>query len=589
MAATPLNLNLATFASPVFIAEQHPVGARSGYSYFYNGHVVYSFHRQAVAIFPELNPDTLKVKPYGIADAAHVVVGDQLFPVKPGKFKRIGKHDHFYFIKNDELFRPQGQNCRLVAVEGADVKTLKVIDEDLAEDKDHVFFNRNLQGLRKDQLGEYQIRDYTLMLVHGEQALYILGQRVDVDAASVRFVDKKDVQGWGAVLHAQDTAGELCILVDLRAKQGERRVKVVRGAGVNAAAEAQLTEWEAKAQAEKRKSPLIPGDFNASLAENISRLGQWFSEDFADKWDMQKSNLSLYRLVATYLKWCGEAYGEDGNVAHLEHGFALFKRFSLYSWLCPEILHHAAHLYVEAGQTAEALECCETAFQFRYAKFAELLADESLQSLHVLPEFSQLEKAFAASGDDYKCISLALLDASEESLRSHAEDEPFSRWMRQYLLYQFRFYQQSELQVRVQRSRGVEQASWQLLAQKNQFYFEHYMLLEGPHEVISPQGKLQWEAFLRYHEYAQLEPQAYLRMADILFCEAHQWASWKHKHFADTRQVLAPRIEEAGQLLAYFRELAAELTAERKAELLESAKGLAMVQIMQASGKPLFS
>ena len=589
MAKKPLHLDIATFASPVFIVEQHPLGSGSGYSYFYNGHVIYSFYKQTVAIFPQLNPDTLKVKPYGIADANHVVAGAQLFEVKPSKFKRIGKYDHFYFIKNGDLYRPQGKGASLVAVEGADAKTFKVIDEDIAEDQDAVFFNRSMQGINKAKLGNYQVRDYSLMLVHGEQDLYILGQQVDVDAASLTFVDKKEVQGWGAVLHAQDAVGEMRIVVSLRAKQGESRVRVVRGgACARQEAEAQLIEWQTAAQVEKRKSPLIPGDFNASPGENLDRLGRWLNEDFADRWAMQRTNLSLYRLVATYLQWCAEAFQNDGNARHLELGFVLFKRFALYSWLCPEILHQAARLYVYAGELAEAFACCDQAFQFRYSKFPQLLADESLRLLHALPEFSQLQKDFAASEHDFKCISLPLLEACEEAITANADDEVFCSWLRQYLLYQFHFYQQSELDARAQRSVGTEQARWQQLAEKNQFYFQRHMLLEGPHEVISPQGKLQWEAFLRYHEYNQLAPLAYLRMADILFCEAHQWASWKYNHFEDTRQVLAPRIKEASQLLAYFRELVGELTAERQTELLELAQGFAMVQIMQASGKQLF-
>ncbi|RUO25857.1 hypothetical protein CWE09_03765 [Aliidiomarina minuta] len=457
------------------------------------------------------------MKPYCIADANHVVVGDQVIAVKPGKFKRIGKHSHFYFIGDGQLYKLQGKPITLVPVAGPDVKTFKVLDEDTAEDKD----------------------------------------------------------------------GEMRILVTLRPQQDQSQVRVLRGKEIKDEADRCLAIREKAEQEEKRKSPLLPGDFSGSLTENLVCLGQWLTEDFAARWAMQRTNLQLYRLVSVYLKWCTEAFQDDHQEAHLKKGLSLFQRFPLFSWLHPEMLYHAAQLYVQAGQPEQAIDCCKKAFHYRSAHIAEFLADESLRPLKLHPEFIQLQKEVKASEDDFEYVSLPLIEACEQAIESQEDDKAFTSWMRQQLLYKFRFYQQSELISRIAKSSEPEKLNWQRLAQKNQFYFEHYMLLEGPGEVISEEGKRQWNAFLLYHEYQQLQPLAYLRMADIFFREAHQWANWKCQHFEDTRQVLAPRIKEAGQLIAYFQELMTALDEDTKTLVQESAENYSLVQIMRASGKPL--
>lgn len=585
MAKNNLELTSASFASPAFIDKKNP-GGGPDYHYFFNGEVVYSYEAKS-RIFTqlELDPDTLKIKPYGLADANRVAVANRTFQVKPSKFKRVGKYDHYYFIKEGQVYRPGWSDMSLQPLPDMDAASLKVIDEFIAEDANYVYFRGRDTGIAKDRLGPYfATLSSGIMVVLGQKGVFFLDQFIDVDAETFKVVKTFPKGKSYCFFQAQDKNGDIWISINVSpAFNGESRLTLLRGENAQAEAEATM----AADQQPPVESTLIPGDFNQGLQANLARLNLWLTTDFASKWSQNKSNLQLYRLINAYLAWCVEAYQADKNDDYLVQGIAQFEAISIYSWLHPELLHNAARLYVLAGEWDKALLSCQQAMHFRYQKFADIFTDPVLQPLKKLTEFESLSLAFKKLGKHFAHISLPLLDACENAVQHAQDDSQFATWLRGNILYKYDFYKYSELTALVESTQGGEAAMWQALAEKNHFYFQHYMLLEGPEEAISDEGQRQWQYFLLYHEYQQLNPLVYIRMANILFCEAHSWSSWKYDHFEDNRQVLAPRIKEASQLIGYFQQLFPQIKADEQQSLLTAAQKYGVVQMMQISGKSL--
>lgn len=271
-------INAATFATPIFLYAADPLAKKSSkYSYFYNGHLVYCYFKDVIRPLPQIDIHSFKARPYGIADSQHVVVGDCVHECPASGFKRVGKHGHFYFVQGADVFTwhqaTAQQRSHLQPIPELDGKTLKVVDEDFATDANWLWFFRNLPGIRKSALGNYQVCDYDWMLLESENGVFLAGQRLDIEANALRWVRKDDTAPIGAIFHGQDAQGDIFILVKRQPEQPPI-VEVMRDRECVAAVKANWKLQQAKQAAEKAAEKEQARDVNwlRTQAQNYDLL-----------------------------------------------------------------------------------------------------------------------------------------------------------------------------------------------------------------------------------------------------------------------------------------------------------------------------
>ncbi|MCW8128668.1 hypothetical protein [Microbulbifer halophilus] len=137
-----VNHQTATPVAPIRIATLSP--ARQEISYFFNGHYYYAIlgpNPFKFVALPWLDEKSLKTKECFLGDDKTTIIGTEFFEVPLRRSKRIGKDAHNYFKVADEIYSASEAPCHfeLQPHKEIDARSLKVLDEDYAVDKDYYF------------------------------------------------------------------------------------------------------------------------------------------------------------------------------------------------------------------------------------------------------------------------------------------------------------------------------------------------------------------------------------------------------------------------------------------------------------------
>lgn len=302
--------------------------------------------------------------------------------------------------------------------------------------------------------------------------------------------------------------------------------------------------------------------------KSLEVIERWFNEDFDAKWEAHRETSEFYNLIQYYLALCCHAFKQKPDPSFLDAGIQVYLSMAHHSWLNPSILHNAACVYWLAGEDESALDCIELAMDFRYPGMAGLLNDEDLEGLKSTPRFRRLSEQYQALKSKFNYVTLELFEAFESF--AVQQPESFVRFMREHLLANFRFYDISELSVRLDSSEGDEEREyWQRLAEFNNSYLYKYMLMEEPVDLLTEQGKANYRRFQQYRHYRILNPLVFAKVSEQLFHHAHYWAS-RHKGFFNRRD--SALLSQSFQLFEEFNVATESLCSEKKDELMSKAR-----------------
>lgn len=316
------------------------------------------------------------------------------------------------------------------------------------------------------------------------------------------------------------------------------------------------------------KPTRLPEIDQLSTVKSLRLIEHWFKEDFATKWEAHRETPEFYNLIQYYLALCCDAYKEKPDPDFLDAGIQVYLSMAHYSWLNPSILHNAACIYWLAGQKESALDCVELALNFRYSGMDSLLNDEDLEGLRSEPRFQYLSEQYLSLKAKFSYVTLELFEVFENYTVQQSED--FIRFMRNHLLANFRFYDISELSARIDSSESDDEREyWQRLAAYNNSYLYNYMLLDEPMDLLTDQGKANYQRFQQYRHYRILNPLVFAKVSEQLFHHAHYWAS-RHKGTFNQRD--SALLSQSFQLFEEFNVATESLCYEKRYELMEKAK-----------------
>jgi len=312
----------------------------------------------------------------------------------------------------------------------------------------------------------------------------------------------------------------------------------------------------------------LPAIGKLSPIKPLELIERWFNKDFDAKWEVHRENPEFYNLIQYYLAHCCDAYKETSDSSFLDAGIQVYLSIAPYSWLNPSILHNAACIYWLAGEQKNSLDCIELALDFRYAGMASLLSDNDLDGLKNTPRFCRLLNKYQELKPKFNYVTLELFDVFENF--SVQESDSFVGFMRSHLLTHFRFYDISELHARIDSCEDDDEREyWQRLAELNNRYLYKYMLMDEPMDLLTEQGKANYQLFQQYRHYRILNPLVFAKVAEQLFHHAHYWAS-KHKGFFNQRD--SALLSQSFQLFEEFNVATEGLCSEKKSELMLKAR-----------------
>lgn len=324
----------------------------------------------------------------------------------------------------------------------------------------------------------------------------------------------------------------------------------------------------------------LPAVEHLSSIESLAVIERWFNEDFDLKWESFQESSELYNLIQYYLALCCDAYKEKPDRAFLEAGIQVYLSMAQYSWLNPCILHNAACVYWLAGEQDSALDCIELALNFRYAGMESLLSDDDLEGLKEHPRFSYLANKYQRLKPKFNYVTPELFEAFENF--AVQQSESFTRFMRSHLLKNFRFYDISELSARIDSSENDDEREyWQRLASFNNNYLYNYMLMDEPMDLLTEQGKANYQLFQQYRHYRVLNPLVFAKVAEQLFHHAHYWGSRHHGFFNRRDSAL---LSQSFQLFQEFNVATESLCSEKRSELMEKAREYDIFNYMEKLG-----
>jgi len=321
----------------------------------------------------------------------------------------------------------------------------------------------------------------------------------------------------------------------------------------------------------------LPEVEHLSPIKSLALIEQWFSEDFDLKWETYQESPEFYNLIQYYLALCCDAYKEQKNAAFLDAGVQVYLSVAQYSWLNPSILHNAACVYGLNGEQDCALDCIELALDFRYAGMESLLNDNDLKELKVHPRFCSLANKYQTLKPKFNYVSVELFEAFEEF--SVQQSGSFVRFMRNHLLKNFRFYDISDLSARIDGSENDEEREyWQRLAFYNNHYLYNFMLMDEPMDLLTEQGKANYQLFQQYRHYRVLNPLVFAKVSEQLFHHAHYWGNQHHGFFNERDSAL---LSQSFQLFQEFNIAIETLSREKREELIQKAKAYDIFNYME--------
>lgn len=319
-------------------------------------------------------------------------------------------------------------------------------------------------------------------------------------------------------------------------------------------------------KAEKRMQ--LPTIGQLSSVKSLELIEHWFKKDFEAKWEVHRETPEFYNLIQYYLALCCDAYKQKPDPSFLESGIQAYLSMAPYSWLNPSILHNAACVYWLAGEQEHALDCIELAMDFRYTGMDSLLNDEDLEGLKDIPRFRQLAEEYQTLKPKFNYVTLELFEVFENF--TVQQSETFVRFMRNHLLTNFRFYDISELNARIDSCEDDDEREyWQRLAAYNNSYLYNYMLIDEPMDLLTEQGRANYQRFQQYRHYRILNPLVFAKVSEQLFHHAHYWAS-KHEGFFNKRD--SAILSQSFQLFEEFNVATESLCNEKKDELMSKAR-----------------
>ncbi|MDV6315155.1 TPR end-of-group domain-containing protein [Idiomarina sp. HP20-50] len=329
------------------------------------------------------------------------------------------------------------------------------------------------------------------------------------------------------------------------------------------------------------KGMQLPAVEDFSTLKSLELIEKWFSKNFDEKWETYRETSEFYNLIQYYLALCCDAYKRQPDPSFLDAGIQLYLSMAHYSWINPSILHNAACVYWLADEEESALDCIELALNFRYSGMASLFNDEDLKPLRESPRFQRLLVQYETLKPKFNYITLELFEVFENF--SVQQPESFIRFMRSHLLKNFRFYDISELSARLDTCEDDEEREyWQRLAALNNRYLYNYMLVDEPMELLTEEGKANYQRFQQYRHYRVLNPLVFAKVSEQLFHHAHYWAS---KHKGNFNQRDSALLSQSFQLFEEFNVSTESLCFEKKRELMEKAKEYDIFDYMEQLAK----
>jgi len=324
----------------------------------------------------------------------------------------------------------------------------------------------------------------------------------------------------------------------------------------------------------------LPKAENLSPIKSLALIERWFNEDFDVKWETYQESPEFYNLIQYYLALCCDAYKEKPDQAFLDAGVQVYLSMAQFSWLNPSILHNAACVYWLAGEQDSALDCIELALDFRYTGMESLLHDEDLDGLKEHPRFRCLSNKYQTLKPKFNYVTPELFEAFENF--AVQQSDSFVRFMRGHLLKNFRFYDISELSARIDSCENDDEREyWQRLASFNNNYLYNYMLMDEPMDLLTEQGKANYQLFQQYRHYRVLNPLVFAKVAEQLFHHAHYWGSQHHGFFNQRDSAL---LQQSFQLFQEFHVATESLCSEKRNELMAKAKEYDIFNYMEKLG-----
>lgn len=354
-------LDEATITQPLFFFHD----------YYYNGNCLYTTSGKALK---QIDVRTFVQKPYGATDGQFVVLDDHVLNCKPENFKKLQKCETQYYIFNHQVY-----DWKLEPLDGADPNTFKLLSEEVATDKNFVYFR--YIPIPRTQAGNYKILELNInsSIFIGENIIYFNWKKLNaIDPPTFQFEEIISLETpYCFCFAAKDNQGEF-LYVDAHPYSDNTEPEIIRGYN-DETIKHLIDTYSLQKNHKSEKEEII---------DSVD------SADFQKRYAEKPYDDYLLRTINDYCAYRFENWKKSHGKAELEQILALYDLIKESAWANPSIFHHIACTQAALDQREKATEAVRNAFVFGYEHMDLIWKDEDLKSLHNDANFLNLKKVY---------------------------------------------------------------------------------------------------------------------------------------------------------------------------------------------------
>lgn len=364
---------LASEAAPDATPEK-PVCLFSGYHF--NGRFVVRYDIGALTPLPDLDPTTMRQKPWGAIDARHAVVGDRVIATDPARFRAVPlkSTEGLSFYRDDRAV----YNSRGARVEGADPASFRHVKAGYLRDAQGWWYYdaTPLVGVAPQARVVYDLYFFDRAFLISAESVYVGKERLDVDAATFEILRSENVvsphyKRQNGLTHGRDKSGHFVISVIEGAMVFERALEPEKLWGTLAARE---PDWSEKFAAYRDIQALRPRWLDeapytdakpqaiATLRRYVDAFEPWFDsheQKFRDApANALNANTSFWDGFLPFFYACWRL-GEDEKLARL------YRRIESVAWAQPPLYLYAPRALARLGAKADAIRALRNGLESR--------------------------------------------------------------------------------------------------------------------------------------------------------------------------------------------------------------------------------